>query len=83
VTMSRTIEKRPQDEHVKGSLEDSHPLLRLFCHRRHPTLDLATMVDIRLSGCQGVHGSPRNYRIIRIVRSCRQAPVYAQGFFER
>jgi len=30
-------------------LEKSDPLLCLFCHRRHPTLNLALMVDIRQS----------------------------------
>src|SRR5258708_16324881 len=39
VTMSRSIKKRPQDEHVQGSLEKSDPLLCLFFHRRHPTLN--------------------------------------------
>ena len=28
--------------------EKSDPLLSRFCHRRHPTLDLATMVGTRL-----------------------------------
>jgi hypothetical protein len=49
MTMSRSIQKRPQDEHVKGSLENSRPLLRLFRHRRHSTPNLAMMVDIRQS----------------------------------
>src|SRR6266849_2069146 len=49
VTVSRSIEKRPQDEHVKSSLQDPDPLLRLLRHRRHSTLNLAMMVDIRLS----------------------------------
>src|SRR5258708_31710291 len=49
VTVGRSIEKRPQDEHVQRSLEDPGPLLRLLCHRRHSTLNLATMVDARLS----------------------------------
>jgi hypothetical protein len=48
VTVSRSIEKRPQDEHVKRSLEEPDPLLPLFHHRRHSTLDLAAIVDIRL-----------------------------------
>jgi hypothetical protein len=47
--VSRSIEKRPQDEHVKRSLEEPDPLLRLFRHRRHSTLNLPTMVDTRLS----------------------------------
>jgi hypothetical protein len=49
VTVSRSIEKRPQDEHVQRSLEEPGPLLRLLCHRRRSTLNLATMVDTRLS----------------------------------
>jgi hypothetical protein len=49
VTVSRSIEKRPQDEHVKRSLEKPDPLLCLFRHRRHSTLNLTMMVDIRLS----------------------------------
>jgi hypothetical protein len=49
VTVSRSIEKRPQDEHVKRSLEEPDPLLCLLRHRRHSTLNLAVMVDIRLS----------------------------------
>jgi hypothetical protein len=53
VTVSRSIEKRPQDEHVKRSLEEPDPLLRLLRHRRHSTLNLATMVDTRLSIVNG------------------------------
>src|ERR1700730_12557209 len=53
VTVSRSIEKRPQDEHVKRSLEEPAPLLRLLRHRRHSTLNLATMVDTRLSIVNG------------------------------
>jgi hypothetical protein len=53
VTVSRSIEKRPQDQHVKRSLEDPDPWLRLLRHRRHSTLNLATMVDIRLSFVNG------------------------------
>ena len=49
VTVSRSIEKGPQDEHVKRSLEKTGPLLCLLRHRRHSTLNLATMVDTRLS----------------------------------
>jgi hypothetical protein len=49
VPVSRSVEKRPQDEHVKRALEKAHPLLCLLFHRRHSTLDLAMMVDIRLS----------------------------------
>jgi hypothetical protein len=49
VTVSRSIEKRPQDEHVKRSLEETDPLLCLLRHRRHSTLNLAMMVDTRLS----------------------------------
>jgi hypothetical protein len=46
-------EKRPQDEHVKRSLEEPDPLLSLLRYRRHSTLDLATMVDTRLSIVKG------------------------------
>ena len=53
VTMSRSIQKCPQDEHVKRSLEEPDPLLRLFRHRRHSTPDLVMMVDIRLSTGNG------------------------------
>jgi hypothetical protein len=53
VTVSRSIEKRPQDEHVKRSLEEPDPVLRLLRHRRHSTLNLATMVDTRLSIVNG------------------------------
>jgi len=49
VTVSGSIEKRPQDEHVKRSLEEPDPLLRLLRHRRYSTLNLATIVDTRLS----------------------------------
>jgi hypothetical protein len=37
VTVSRSIEKRSQDEHVKRSLQDPDPLLCLFRHGRHST----------------------------------------------
>jgi hypothetical protein len=36
-----SIEKGPQDEHVKRSLEGTDPLLSLLRHRRHSTLNLA------------------------------------------
>jgi hypothetical protein len=49
VTVSRSVEKRPQDEHVERTLEEPDPLLRLLRHRRHSTLNLPTMVDARLS----------------------------------
>ena len=49
VTVSRAIEEGPQYEHVQGPLEKSNPLFCLFFHRRHSTLNLAMMVDIRLS----------------------------------
>jgi hypothetical protein len=49
VTVSSSVKKRPQDEHVQRSLEEAGSLLRLLGHRRHSTLSLATMVDIRLS----------------------------------
>jgi hypothetical protein len=41
VTVSRSIEKRSQDEPVKRSLEEPDPLLRLFRYRRHSTLNLS------------------------------------------
>src|SRR5258708_22443002 len=53
VSVSRSIEKRPQDEHIQSSLEEPNPLLRLFRHRRRSTLNLAMMVDIRLSIVKG------------------------------
>jgi hypothetical protein len=49
VTVARSIEKRPQDEHVQGSLEEPDPLLCLLCHRRRSIFSLHMMVDIRLS----------------------------------
>ena len=49
VTVGGSIKKRPQDEHVKRSLEEPDALLRLLRHRRHSTLNLAMMVDTRLS----------------------------------
>jgi hypothetical protein len=49
MTVSRAIEEGPQYEHIQSPLEKSDPLLCLFCHRRHPTLNLALMVDIRQS----------------------------------
>ena len=61
VTVSRSIEKRPQDEHVKRPLEEPDPLLCLLRHRRHSTLDLATMVDIRLSV---VKDEPESFRAV-------------------
>jgi hypothetical protein len=48
VSVSGSVKKRPQDEHVQGALEKSSPLLCLFRHGRHSTFDLAAMVDIRL-----------------------------------
>ena len=53
VPMSRSTEERPQDEHVKRPLEEPAPLLCLFRHRRQSTLNLAAMVDIRLSLVKG------------------------------
>ena len=53
VTVSRPIEEGSQDEHVERSLEEPNPLLRLFRHRRCSTLNLAMMVDIRLSIVKG------------------------------
>jgi hypothetical protein len=49
VAMSRSREKRPQDEHVQSSLENTYPLLCRFRHGRHSTLILTMMVDIRQS----------------------------------
>jgi hypothetical protein len=48
VTVSRSMEKRPQDE-----WEEPDPLLRFLGHRRHSTLTLATMVESRLSIVNG------------------------------
>jgi hypothetical protein len=48
VTVSRTVKECSQDEHVKRALEDGRALLCLFRDGRHPTLDMAMMVDIRL-----------------------------------
>src|SRR6266852_5228272 len=53
VTVSRSMEKGPQNDHVKRSLEEPDPLLRLLRHRRHSTPNLAAMVDIRLSVVNG------------------------------
>jgi hypothetical protein len=53
VTMRRSEKKRPQDEHVKRSLEEPDPLLCLFHHRRHSTLAFEMMVDSRLSIVKG------------------------------
>jgi hypothetical protein len=53
MTVSRAIEEGPQYEHVQGPLEKSDPLLCLSCHRRHSTLNLAMMVDTRLSIVKG------------------------------
>jgi hypothetical protein len=49
VTVSGAVKKCSQDEHVQGALEHGRALLCLFRHRRASTLDMATMVDIRLS----------------------------------
>jgi len=49
MTVSRAMEEGPQYEHVQGSLKKSDPRLCLFLHRRHSTLNLTMMVDIRLS----------------------------------
>ena len=53
VTVSRSMEKGPQDEHVERSLEEPDPLLCLIRHRRQSTLNLALMVDTRLSIVKG------------------------------
>lgn len=67
VTMSGSIKKRPQDEHVQGSLENTNPLLCRFCHRRQSTLDLAMIVGIRLSTVKGY----RRMWILELVTSAR------------
>ncbi len=48
MTLSRSIEKGPQDEHVQRSVEEPDPLLSLLGYRRQSTPDLARMVDTRL-----------------------------------
>src|ERR1700739_1631089 len=53
MTVSRAIEEGPQYEHVQGPLEKSYALLCLFFHRRHSTLNLKLMVDLRLSIFKG------------------------------
>src|SRR5579863_123592 len=52
VTVSRSIEKRSQDEHVKRSLEESDPLLHLLFHRRHSTLNLSNDGRCSTIDCQ-------------------------------
>ena len=49
VSVRGPMEERPQDEHVECPLQNRSSLGRLFCHSRYPTLDLPTIVDIRLS----------------------------------
>jgi hypothetical protein len=50
VAVRRTVQKGSQDEHVQRALEKARArLLCLFHHGRQSTLNLATMVDIRLS----------------------------------
>jgi hypothetical protein len=50
VPVSRSVEKRSEDKHVKSALEEAYPLLLcMLRHRRQSTLNLAAMVDIRLS----------------------------------
>src|SRR5260370_26855726 len=53
VTVSGSIEKGSQDEHVKRSLEEPNPSLCLLRHSRHSTLNLATTGDTRLSIVNG------------------------------
>jgi len=43
------MEERPQDEHVQCALQNCRSRLCLFRHSRYSTLDLATIVDMRLS----------------------------------
>ena len=54
MAMSRSMEKRSQDEHVKRSLEEPYPLLYEFRHGRYSTLNLKSMVDFRLSIVNGL-----------------------------
>jgi hypothetical protein len=56
MTVSRSIKKRPQNEHVQCSLQKAATLLRLLRHRRHSTLDAG---DGRHStvDCQGTYGA--------------------------
>lgn len=49
VSVGRPIEKGPQDEHVKSAQEEARAGLCPVSHRRRSTLDLAAMVDRRLS----------------------------------
>jgi hypothetical protein len=62
VTVGGSIKKRPQDEHVERSLEEPDALRRLLRHRRHSTLNLAAMVDARLSVVKQVKRLWRRYR---------------------
>jgi hypothetical protein len=69
--MSRSAEKRPQDEHVKRPLEEPGPLLCLFRHRRQSTLNLAAMVDIRLSLVKGrIRVWILNFRAQPVISRC-------------
>jgi hypothetical protein len=49
MTVSWTVKKGSQDEHVQSSLQKVGALLCLFGHGRQSTLNLAVMVDTRLS----------------------------------
>ena len=49
MTVSRAVEEGPQYEHVQGPLEKSDPRRCVFCHGRRSTLNVAMMVDTRLS----------------------------------
>jgi hypothetical protein len=53
VPVSRTIKKRPQDEHVQRALKKTSTLLFRILHGRQSTLDMAMMVDTRLSIVKG------------------------------
>jgi hypothetical protein len=54
VTVSRSVKKRSQDEHVKRALQNARALLLcLLRHRRRSTLDFASMVDARPSLVNG------------------------------
>jgi hypothetical protein len=65
VTVGRSVEKRPQDEHVKRSLEESDALLWLLRHGRHSTLNLTIRVGIRLSIVKGRSKDPGTLKFSR------------------
>jgi len=63
VTVSWSVEKGPQDEHVKRSLEEPDPLLCLLRHRRHSTLNLGSDGRHSTIACQGTKQSVVDCRI--------------------